>query len=740
MKPNNSNNMKFRKVLLFVVAATFFYSAASAFELEDFVLSQVRARGIPASQPALDGRYYYQFNQARTTISKHSYKNENDVTTFFDNDNINSKVTSWDGYTMSSDEKSILLWTETTPIYRYSFSANHYIYNVKKNKLVPLSEQGGEEIATLSPDGSQVAYVRDNNVFIKNLASGVTATVTTDGKKNEIINAVPDWVYQEEFGILNSFSWSPDGRFLAFIRFDESKVPMCSMELYQGECRPNPDYALHPGRYDYKYPAAGEQNSIVSVHLYDVQLGKLSKIELPLHDDDYVPDIRFSKAENPCLMVVKLNRAQNHMNIYAVDPKTGNSTEAYDELSDMWIDNDVVTGVKYYNTFFVVKSNRDGHMHLYKYNYDGKMMRQISSGNYEVTSYYGYDEVKKLYYFQSTKEGRKGALNRTLRCANDVTGEVRELVDGNGTYSATFNTDFSYYIRRFSSINTPPQYVIYSADGKKIRDLQLNSEYASKYTSNEIPKREFFTMINDEGQELNGYMIKPVDFDPNKEYPCIMSQYSGPGSQEVLNSWKCDWEDYFATQGYIIACVDGRGTGGRGKEFEKAVYLNLGKYETIDQLAAARFMASLPYVDADRIGIWGWSFGGFETLMALSQGTDVYACGVAIAPVTSWRFYDSIYTERYMLTPQENEAGYSYAPLDITHNLKGKLLLMFGSADDNVRIVNSMQYIAKLHSENQQFDMMVFPNMNHSINGCNVRLPLYQRVLNFFDQHLKNKD
>ena len=736
-----------KKYILPVVAALLCCSAASAFELDDFVLGGARVKGIPSSQPALDGRYYYQFNSEGTMIKKYSYKKEKDVTTFFDNAKIaDIPIKSWDGYSMSSDEKSILLWTNSNPIYRYSFTADHYIYNIKENKLDRLSEAGGEEIATLSPDGRKIAYVKDNNVYVRYLLSppkevsvGVanrivdTDKITTDGKKNEIINAVPDWVYQEEFGVLNTFTWSADGRYLAFIRFDESQVPMCSMELYEGECRPNPDYSIHPGRYDYKYPAAGEHNSVVSVYCYDSEWQKLNKIELPLAEEDYVPNIQFGRQPAPTLMVVKENRAQTHMNIYAVNPATGSCDEVYDELSDMWIDEDVVTGVKYYDGFFVVKSNRDGRTHLYKYDYSGNLLRQISSGDYDVTNYYGYDEAKKLFYFQTNK----GALNRTLRCASDVTGEVKELVDGNGTYSASFNSDFTYYIRRFSDATTPDQFVLYSIDGKKVRDLQLNEEYAKKYTSPEIPRREFFTMLNDNGDRMNGYIIKPVDFDPAKKYPCIMSQYSGPNSQQVLNKWKMEWEEYFAMQGYVIACVDGRGTGGQGKEFLKAIYLNLGRYETEDQLAAARYMAEQPYIDADRIGIWGWSFGGFESLMAMSQDSSRYACGVAIAPVTSWRFYDSIYTERFMLTPEENPDGYSYAPLDLTDKLKGKLLLMFGSADDNVRIVNSMQYIAKLHSENQQFDMMVYPNMNHSINGCGVRLPLYQRVLNFFDKNLK---
>ena len=429
--------MNLKKALFTIAAVAMCSSAASALEIEDFVLSQVRPKGIPASQPALDGRYYYQFNQDGTTISKHSYKKEKDITTFFDNSKIkDNKIASWDGYTMAADEQSILLWNETKPIYRYSFTADHYIYNIKQNKLTPLSQQGAEEIATLSPSGAQVAYVHDNNVYIKHVQSGAELTVTTDGKKNEIINAVPDWVYQEEFGVLNTFAWSPCGRWLAFVRFDESQVPMCSMELYQGECNPNPAYALHPGRFDYKYPAAGEKNSVVSVMLYDIHDGKLSKIELPLKDDDYIPDIRFSKEQSSQLMVVKLNRAQNHMNIYAVDPATGNSTEVYDEVSDMWIESDVVTGVKYYNTFFVVQSNRDGHMHIYKYDYQGKLIKQISSGDYEVTRYYGYDEARRLFYFQSTREGREGALDRTIRCASDVNGEVQVLTPGRGTYSA----------------------------------------------------------------------------------------------------------------------------------------------------------------------------------------------------------------------------------------------------------------------------------------------------------------
>ena len=373
-------------------------------------------------------------------------------------------------------------------------------------------------------------------------------------------------------------------------------------------------------------------------------------------------------------------------------------------------------------------------MHLYQYAYDGKLIKQLTSGNENVTEFYGYDKARKQFFYQRTN----GPLNRMVESV-DAAGKVTALTDGDGTYSAKFNSNFKYYIRTFSSQRIPNQYAIYNVNGKKVRDLELNREFAEKYTAPTVPHREFITVESD-GYKLNGYIIKPVDFDPNKKYPVIMQQYSGPGSQQVLNKWSLDWQEYFATQGFIIACVDGRGTGGREKAFQSVVYQKLGKYESIDQIAAAKYMASLPYVDAEHIGIWGWSYGGYEALMAMSTPGSDYAAGVAIAPVTSWKFYDTIYAERYMRTPQENPDGYrDGAPLENTDKLKGKLLIMWGSADDNVHVINSMQYISKLHGQGNQFDMMIYPNMNHSINGCGIRLPLYQRVLNFFKANLQQK-
>lgn len=715
----------------FIATATTF--GASALELSDFVLSY-RPYGIAATQKALNGEYYYQKSTDGSKIFRIAYKNEANETTIFNSEELKGcKITDWDGYEMSNDETKILLHTDTKMIYRYSYIADYYVYDVKSQRITKLTDEGGEEIATLSPDNQKVAFVKNNNVYIKNLADGTITTVTTDGEKNKIINGVPDWVYQEEFGILNSLKWSPSSNTLAFIRFDESQVPMYSMTMYEGDCHPNKDYSLYPGSYDYKYPVAGEKNSVVSVMAYDLATSRLQKMNLPITDNDYVPHIDYGTQDDR-LMVSTLNRTQNDLHIYAVNPATTQATEVYAEQSTSWIDSKSANDVMYYDTFFVMPSEKSGYMHLYQYAYDGKLIKQLTSGNENVTEFYGYDKARKQFFYQRTN----GPLNRMVESV-DAAGKVAALTDGDGTYSAKFNSNFKYYIRTFSSQRIPNQYAIYNVNGKKVRDLELNREFAEKYTAPTVPQREFITVESD-GYKLNGYIIKPVDFDPNKKYPVIMQQYSGPGSQQVLNKWSLDWQEYFATQGFIIACVDGRGTGGREKAFQSVVYQKLGKYESIDQLAAAKYMASLPYVDAKHIGIWGWSYGGYEALMAMSTPGSDYAAGVAIAPVTSWKFYDTIYAERYMRTPQENPDGYrDGAPLENTDKLKGKLLIMWGSADDNVHVINSMQYISKLHGQGNQFDMMIYTNMNHSINGCSVRLPLYQRVLNFFKANLQQK-
>lgn len=721
------------KKTMILLAALAVSMSASALDLQDYVLGGARPKGMGAVTPAMDGKYYYQIVDGGKTIARYAYKTGRREATVLDSLPMQTaQVKRWDGYQMSQSESAILLWADSEPIYRHSFTARFFVYDCKNRQIKAVANDQPVQIATLSPDGERVAYVTGNNVYVQRLTDGNITQVTTDGRKNHIINAVPDWVYEEEFAMLNSFAWSSDSRTLSFIRWDESQVPMYSMTMYEGDCKPNEDYALYPGSYDYKYPVAGEKNAVVSVHSYDVTTAKLSKMDVPLAQDDYVPHIGYAGPAD-ALMVMKLNRTQNDMHIYRVNPATGAARDIYHETSASWIDSEMSRNVAYYDNFMVIPNETSGYCQLYQYDLDGKLMRQLTTGQEPVTAYYGYDSKNRMFYYQCTD----GPLNRVVRRV-DAKGRVQDVEVAKGTNSATFNSDFTYYIHAFSNVDTPTQYRLKQVGRKgSVRDLQLNDDYCAKYMVPEVPRREFVTFEND-GYTLNGFIIKPVDFDPSKKYPVIMSQYSGPGSQQVRNNWKLDWEEYFATQGYIVACFDGRGTGARGKAFESLIYQNLGHYETIDQVAAARYMASQPWVDAERIGIWGWSFGGYEVLMAMSHPDSHYAAGVSIAPVTSWRFYDTIYAERFMRTPQENPDGYAQsAPLDKVKDLKGELLIMFGSADDNVHIINAMQYIAKLHGQKRQFDMMVYPNMNHSINGCGVRLPLYQRVLNFFDQNLK---
>ncbi len=721
------------KKTMILLAALAVSMSASALDLQDYVLGGARPKGIGAVTPAKDGKYYYQIVDGGKTIARYAYKTGRREATVLDSLPMQTaQVKRWDGYQMSQSESAILLWADSEPIYRHSFTARFFVYDCKNRQIKAVANDQPVQIATLSPDGERVAYVTGNNVYVQRLADGNITQVTTDGRKNHVINAVPDWVYEEEFAMLNSFAWSSDSRTLSFIRWDESQVPMYSMTMYEGDCKPNEDYALYPGSYDYKYPVAGEKNAVVSVHSYDVTTAKLSKMDVPLAQDDYVPHIGYAGPAD-ALMVMKLNRTQNDMHIYRVNPATGAARDIYHETSASWIDSEMSRNVAYYDNFMVIPNETSGYCQLYQYDLDGKLMRQLTTGQEPVTAYYGYDSKNRMFYYQCTD----GPLNRVVRRV-DAKGRVQDVEVAKGTNSATFNSDFTYYIHAFSNVDTPTQYRLKQVGRKgSVRDLQLNDDYCAKYMVPEVPRREFVTFEND-GYTLNGFIIKPVDFDPSKKYPVIMSQYSGPGSQQVRNNWKLDWEEYFATQGYIVACFDGRGTGARGKAFESLIYQNLGHYETIDQVAAARYMASQPWVDAERIGIWGWSFGGYEVLMAMSHPDSHYAAGVSIAPVTSWRFYDTIYAERFMRTPQENPDGYAQsAPLDKVKDLKGELLIMFGSADDNVHIINAMQYIAKLHGQKRQFDMMVYPNMNHSINGCGVREPLYQRVLNYFDRTLK---
>ncbi len=702
----------------------------NALGLKDFTLSEeCDPKSISQMVSSADGECYYQLKEDGSAIIKYNYKTGQVVETIFNSQTLKSVPSqSWDGFELSKDESKLLIYKDKTPIYRHSFEADYYVYDIKRNNLKHVSDKGLIQGAVFSPDGLMVAYVYDNNIYLRKLDYDSEVAVTKDGEKNAIINGIPDWVYQEEFGVLNSLTFSADNQLLCFEQWNESEVGEYNFPLYQGAENPNKKYALYPGAFSYRYPKAGTKNSKVTVFSYNVDNRTLLPMQLP-SDAYYVPYIKFGAGGK--LMVMTLDRDQRQLKLYSANPRSAVSTMIYHDEAKSWIEiNAIIPNVRFYENQFVIPSERSGYCHLYAYSNAGSLIKQITIGDYDVTSFYGYDEKTKTYYFQSTVDG---AVNRTV-CSIDAKSTLSKLSPKVGYNNAIFSNDFNYYVIDHSELGVPDQYTLYSG-GKKVRDLELNQSYGTRYAS--APKRELFT-FSDNGLSYNGYMIKPLDFNPAMKYPVILSQYSGPNSQKVLNKWVLDWEQYAAQMGYIVVCVDGRGTGGRGVDWKSKVYLNLGKYEALDQIVTARYMATLPYVDANRIGIYGWSYGGFETLMAMSQTDSPFACGVAIAPVTDWRYYDTIYTERYMHTPQSNASGYNASSaVALAGSLKGRLLLMAGTADDNVHFSNTLEYASALSAQDKMFDMMVYPNMNHSINTGNVRLTLYRRVLDHFDTYLK---
>lgn len=691
-------------------------------------------KGIRNVVPMADGEHYTQLSDDGTQIVRYSYRTGEAVDVVFDvNTARECDLESIDGYVFSPDGRRILIQTETKPIYRRSFTAVYYLFNIENNKMQPLTE-GAVRIPTFSPDGNQLAFVRDNDIYlIKFLYGYAESRVTKDGELNRVINGAPDWVYEEEFSFNSALEFSPDSKMIAYVKWEEGDVPAFTFPLYRGMAPELDEYAAYPGAYSYKYPVAGERNSKVSVMTFDIFSKVTKRMDLPMDGDGYVPRIKFTRDPDK-LAVMTLNRHQNRLDMYYANPRTGVCNLVLREEDDCYLETDVLESIRFYDNHFTIVSERDGYPHIYLYTLGGTLVKQVTDGDYEVKRLYGWDEENGNFYYLSNE----GSPLTTSVWRVDAKGRKTRLSSGEGGMNAAqFSRNFHYYINSYQSVTVPPVYTINDNRGKVLCTMVDNAGLRDKVAAMGLPQKEFFTFTTPDGTTLNGWMMKPADFDAGRKYPVLMYQYSGPGSQLVLDAWGISWETYMATQGYIVACVDGRGTGGRGAAFEKCTYMSIGVKEADDQVAAARHLASLPYVDGDRIGIWGWSYGGYMTLMSLCQGAGVFKMGIAVAAPTDWRYYDTVYTERYMRTPQENEEGYDKSSVFTRiGNLSGKLLLVHGSADDNVHLRNMMELSEAMVQAGLDFDMMVYTNRNHGIAGGNTRNHLYDKLTRYVKENL----
>ena len=649
------------------------------------------------------------------------------VSTLIDTKNHSVLADGIDSYTFSPDEKLVLIANNTNQIFRHSFTADYYLYDTNSKKVSKLFDFQVQE-PTFSPDGKKIAFARENNLYVYDITTKEIVALTNDGKKNSIINGITDWVYEEEFAFVRAFDWSKDSKKVAFIRFDESQVPEFSMSIFKKD--------LYPTVETFKYPKAGEKNSEVSLHIYDVASKGTQKVNLSQYSDFYIARMQWTNEAN-VLSVQVLNRHQDNLDLLFVDGNSGATKVVLNEKDKAYVDvTDNLTFLK--DNSFIWTSEKDGFNHIYLYDKTGKLKNQVTKGNWEVTNYYGFDEKNNTVFYQSVENG---SINRDVYSINLNGKNKVRLSKSTGTNAATFSPNFQYFINTFSSATQPTTYTLNEAKkGVQIQVIENNEVLASKLKGYNLPAKEFFVLKTAKGNELNAWILKPKDFDPTKKYPVFMYQYSGPGSQQVNNDWNSNddyWFQMLAQQGYIIACVDGRGTGFKGAAFKKVTQKELGKYEVEDQIDAAKVIGNYPYVDKSRIGIWGWSYGGFMASNCILKGADVFKMAIAVAPVTNWRFYDSIYTERYMQTPQENASGYDEnSPINHVNKLKGKYLLIHGSGDDNVHVQNSMQMMEALIQANKQFDSEIYPDKNHGIYGGKTRIQLFTKMTNFIKENL----
>jgi len=727
--------MRFTKQLLLVCFITSLFSTAqnNKISLEDIWSGTFRTERMDALHSMNNGQQYSVLNFDRasgsTTIDVYDYKTLNKENTLVNSANLEA-VKYFTDYTFSDDESQILLATDVESIFRRSTLGKYFIYDTKTKQLELVAEEKIQE-PTFSPDGTKLAYGYNNNLFVKDLKTGNTQQITFDGKKNKIINGITDWVYEEEFGFVRAFEWNAGSNKIAFIRFDETDVPEFSMDVYGQD--------LYQTQNVFKYPKAGEANAIVSLHIFDMNAVKSAEVKVnKAYTDFYIPRIEWTN--NPDILSAQyMNRHQDELDLWFVNAQANTANLVLEDRDKAYVDvTDNLTFLEDHS--FIWTSEKAGYNHIYHYDETGKLISQITKGNWEVTNYYGFDAKNKTIFYQSTENG---SINRDVYSIKLNGRDKTRLSANDGTNSAAFSADFSYFIKTFSSATTAPVYTLNNAkNGKQIKLIKDNTELQNKLKGYQMSEKEFSTIAVN-GNDLNMWMVKPANFDPAKSYPLFMFQYSGPGSQSVSNTWSNAndyWYQYLAQKGYIIACVDGRGTGYKGAEFKKVTQKELGKYELEDQIDAAKKLGVESYIDASRIGIWGWSYGGFMSSNALFKGNEVFKMAIAVAPVTSWRFYDSIYTERYMTTPQENPSGYDEnSPINHVDKLKGDFLLIHGTGDDNVHVQNTMRMVEALIQADKQFEWMIYPDKNHGIYGGNTRLHLYKKMTNFIDQTLGDK-
>lgn len=726
--------MKKLSLLLFALLCITSVQAQKSFSLEDITnKGTFRARSVYGLRSMNDGESYTILTQG-IRIEKYAYATGESEEVLFDlAETGTDKIHHIDDYEFSADERKLLIASNRENIYRHSYSAEFYVYDRDKKTLEALSA-GRQQLADFSPAGDKVCFFRNNNLFVKDLDEKSEIQLTFDGKYNNIINGAPDWVYEEEFSFSKAFEWSPDGKHVAFMRFDESRVKQFNMTVFKGSNPEKTENALYPENYTFKYPKAGEDNSIVSIHVYDLKSGKTQTMNVGKETNQYIPRIKWTQ-DPSVLGIIRLNRHQNHYELLLANASTGESKLIYEEKNKCWVEiNDDLSFLKD-GKHFILTSEKSGFNHIYLYDMEGKLIRQITNGEWDVTSFLGYDESKKMFYYQAAA---LSPLQREVY-AVDINGKKTTLLStAKGSNTANFSQGFKYYINYYSSNETPTLVTLHNSKGKLIRGLEENKDLKQRMKEYNLPKREFFRFTTSEGVELNAWMIKPLNFEEGKQYPALLTFYGGPGSQQVLDRYQFDWFDYLAQEGFVVVCVDNRGTGGRGEAFKKCTYMQIQNLEAIDLIETGKYMASLPFVAADKIGVYGWSFGGQMSSLCMFRGADVFAAGIAVAPVTTYRYNDSIYSERYLRTPQENPKGYDeYAPMYFADQLKGKFLLVHGTADDNVHMQNTLELAEVLVQHNKKFQMQLYTNRNHGIYGGNTRMHLYTLMTDFLKENLK---